>query len=217
MGEIGLPSVVRGPWSQSPAHRMLSPGLGLCADPLAWLFCGEGLPWEGGPAPGLSKALGESSHLPQTAPRAKPATELCWDSSLWPWGGGWLRDRCLVLTPRRTRHQDSPRDWVSSPASLGAPTPTGCLGASSLDVRGPRCAHTPSGTSGSVVPTHGAHLAGRPGLPSLHSGSGSPVTRTGRRHPCSPRPRPLSGSREAGPGASFSLAGRQACCKGQAA
>lgn len=123
VGEIGLPSVVRGPWFQSPAHRMLSLGLGLCADPLAWLFCGEGLPWEGGPAPGLSKALGESSHLPQTAPRAKPATELCWDSSLWPWGGGWLRDRCLVLTPRRIPGTRTRRGTGSAPQRLWGPRP----------------------------------------------------------------------------------------------
>lgn len=142
VGEIGLPSVVRGPWSQSPAHHVLSPGLGLCADPLAWLFCGEGLPWEGGLAPGLSKALGESSHLPQIAPSAKPATELCWDSSLWPWGGGWHRDKCLVLTPRRTGHQDLPRDWVSSPASLGALTPTGPSEGQQLGCAWPQAAPT---------------------------------------------------------------------------
>ena len=190
-------------WSAVPEPRTprAVPGPRALRGPLGPAVLWEGLPWEGGLALSLSKALGESSHSPQTAPSAKPATELCWDSSAWPWGGGWHRDRRLVLTPCRTGQQASLRAGASSPAPLGAPSPTGPSVGRQLGRARPQAAPALTlGLQALLSPPTPLTSLDAPGFRACTSAPARPVTRTGRRHLCSPRPRPLSSSREAGPG-----------------
>ena len=217
VGEIRLPSVVvvRGP--RAPHTTCCPRASGFARTP--WPGCSLGRPPVGRrPRPEPLKSLGGKLSFPTNSSKCKA-------------GHRTVLGLFRVAMGRRVAPGQAPRANAMPyraaglaagrgqlPSTSGGPVPYGAVcGPAAWTCTAPGCARTHSGTPGSVVPTHAAHLAGRPGLPSLHFSSGSSCDPDGEKASLLPQTTPpfqFSGSRTGG---SFSHAGRQACCKGPAA